>query len=327
MRVVVLGASGFIGGHLTAALSAAGMHPVAASRRPVAGGAVETAAVDVLDGERLAAVLSGADAVINCVCADARTIRDGAAILVEACARAGMPRLVHFSSMAIYGAAVGILDEEEPLDRGAGWYGAAKCEAEDAMRRYADLGGVVLILRPGCVYGPGGEHWVGRIGRLLRVRRIGDLGAAGDGRANLVDVRDVAAAAVRCLQASAVLQPVYNLAAPGAPTWNRYFALLAKAIGATPLKRIRRFQLQVDAWGLSVGLKLLEPASRRMMHGASHLPDPLPPSLLALWRQDIELDARRAGADLVHRWTPLEEGLFAAADWFIRTYGPGAAKA
>ena len=95
----------------------------------------------------------------------------------------------------------------------------AKCEAEAHMLTYARAGGTVVMLRPGCVWGPGSDLWVGRIGRLLRSRRLGDLGAAGDGWTNLVHVDDVCKAAVAAL---GLVQPrgeirTYNLAAPDSP--------------------------------------------------------------------------------------------------------------
>ena len=178
--------------------------------------------------------------------------------------------------------------------------------------------GLPVILRPGCVWGPRSELWVGRVGRWLRAHRLGDLGAAGDGWSNLVHVDDVCLAAIRALQLP-LLQGewrAFNLAAPDSPRWNEYFLDLALELGATPVRRLsaRRLQLDAKVAGpfLQVSRKLLQKAGRT----ADWIPDPITPGLVDLWQRHLRLDPGAATRDLKLAWTPYPAALEEAAAWF-----------
>lgn len=214
--------------------------------------------------------------------------------------------LVHFSSMAVYGPAQGDIGEDHPLAQGMEGYAGAKVEAE----RLLSSRPAVVTLRPGCIYGPHSPQWSLRIASLLRARRIGDLGAAGDGCSNLVYIDDVVAAVLAGLRAPAGF---YNLAMAQAPDWNAYFLAYARALGAVPLKRIGERRLKVETHLLAPALKIAEIGLGRM---GLRVPPPIPPSLARLWRQPIRLLSERAERELGLRWTPLQEGLAAtvAAD-------------
>src|SRR5207248_2958066 len=146
------------------------------------------------------------------------------------------------------------------------WYARAKVEAEAALAGFTDGGGSLVMLRPGCVWGPGSELWVGRIGRLLRSHRLGDLGAAGDGWSNLVATDDVCQAILAGLRLSMAPreQRVYNLAGSDSPRWNDYFVDLGIALGATPVRRIGARRLRLDARLAGPPLKVLEIVARRL---------------------------------------------------------------
>lgn len=295
MRVLVLGADGFVGRRVMARLSqAAGIEPIAGTRRSIAAGDTGRVAVDATDRASLDAALRGVDAIVNAVAGDADTIRrNGTAVFAAAAGR----RVVHLSSMAVYGAATGTIDETAPLAQAAGAYGDAKIAAE----RAAD--GDTVILRPGCIYGAGSPQWTRRIATLLRQRRIGDLGAAGDGCSNIVHVDDVARAVEAGLRGGS---GAYNLAMPGAPDWNGYFLAFAKALGAVPVRRIPRWQMTLDSKLAAIPLKLAE-----RLPGQA--PPAIPPSLARLWAQDMRLDATRATREWALDWTPLESGVAEAA--------------
>jgi nucleoside-diphosphate-sugar epimerase len=326
MNVLVLGGSGYIGRHLLHVLSASSrVKATGASRHAVnlqGQAAAPWLQVDTRDLAALSQSLKGFDAVINCVAGDARSIAEGARLLTQAACDAGMPRLVHLSSMSVYGAAEGRVDETATLDPSLGWYGRAKCEAEGHMSSYAAQGGSVVMLRPGCVYGPGSELWVGRIGRWLRAGRLGDLGEAGDGWSNLVHVDDVCAALLAALDVSVPAgSPVaFNLAAPDSPRWNNYFVDLALAIGATPVRRLGTRQLKLDAFLGGPPLKLVQRGLGYLRMSARGLPDPMPPGLLRLWAQHLQLDSEKAGSELGVHWTPYPQALQSAADDFNRSH-------
>jgi nucleoside-diphosphate-sugar epimerase len=189
------------------------------------------------------------------------------------------------------------------------------------MTRYGKSGGNAVVLRPGCVYGPGSALWIGRIGRWLESGRIGDLGANGDGWSNLVHVDDVCKAIANSLSLELPAGTVscFNLAAPDSPRWNDYFGDLANAIGATPLRRpgIRRVRLDARLFGPP--LKILELAARRLKLSTSPIPEAIPPALLRFFAQQIHLDTRKAQQELQMNWQSYSSSRPQFAEWFRAT--------
>jgi 2-alkyl-3-oxoalkanoate reductase len=312
LRVLVLGAGGFIGRRVVAALAVEPWAtPVAAVHRaPPAHGDAEIVQLDAADRTALQWVLRDIDAVVNCIAGSARTIVATARTLFDEAAQApSRPRVVHLSTMAVYGPAVGLVDEDGALHGDDGAYAAAKVEAERCAAGWKD----VVTLRPGCVYGPGSAQWSERIARLLRAGRVGDLGAAGDGACNLVHVDDVVAAVLAALRRPRLSGHAFNLGSPQPPTWNEYFLAFARALGAVPVRRIpaRRLALETRLW--APPLRLAEIAARLARLGGDPIPPPIPPSLLRLWGRDLRLNVRKAEDMLGMAWTPLDAGLRATA--------------
>lgn len=310
MRVLVLGGSGFVGRAVVRILEKSkGFTPVIASRRPVPTATTECVSVDVGNESALAAVLRGMDAVVNCTTGSGATIAHGAERLCKALQASGCSRLVHLSSQSVYGSREGLLTERTEVLDDLGWYGRAKILAEGHVQRWSQHGGQAWVLRPGCVSGEGSPLWASRLQEWLWTDRLGDLGSNGDGWSNLVHVRDVAQAVARCLALAdtsiGVGEPaVFNLAAPDSPRWNRYFLDLALALGATPVERVGALQLALDARAVGVPLKLFEHALRRLDIRWMDVPPAIPPSLVKVWRQQIQLSSLKATEELRMQWVP-----------------------
>jgi nucleoside-diphosphate-sugar epimerase len=316
LRVLVLGADGFIGSHLSGALAAGDWAtPIAAGRRPSAasaGGPSARLQFDATDQDALEHALQGIDAVVNCISGSGQTIAASARVLLAAAARQSRPpRVVHMSSMAVYGAASGLVSESAPLD-GKDPYALAKIAAESECSRYSEA----VVLRPGIVYGPRSRQWTERVGRWLVQRRVGDLGAAGDGCCNLVYVDDVVGAISQCLRLPGVAGQAFNLAMAQPPTWNDYFIAFGRQLGAVPVARIGRRRLKLESTLLAPPLKIAEILLDKVRLHSIVLPEPIPPSLLRLWRQDMRLDVTRSEQLLQLRWTSLADGLAQSARWF-----------
>ena len=313
--MVVLGGAGFIGRRVVGKLVADGWDEVVAvSRRGTPANSVPGVVylkADATAEAELAKVVDGTTGIVNCVTGSGDAIVNGARALFSVAASAtNPPRIVHMSSLAAYGSSCGIVDEAAPLLGDLGEYSAAKRDAERLARSYPNA----VLLRPGIVYGPESETWCGLIGRLLMQRRLGDLGAAGDGICNLVHVDDVSTAAASALKLPGIEGQAFNLGMPTAISWNQYFEGYAKALGAVPLHRIGSVRWALELKVLGPLLKVFEIAGR-----ALRLPSPASP--IRPWLRDLcvhELYMRveHAESGLGLRWKPLEDGLAESAAWF-----------
>ncbi|RLL68022.1 NAD-dependent epimerase/dehydratase family protein [Streptomyces sp. Z26] len=227
MRVLVTGASGFLGGAVCARLAAAGHEVHGLSRTPHAlpdALAVRQHLADVRDADAVAAAVSGCDAVVHCAARaglwgppdEFRSVNvTGTRNVVAACLHHGVPRLVHTSTPSVVfgGGDLAGVDESHPYPRRHTTpYARSKAVAERLVLAAdpARLGTVAL--RPHLVWGPGDPHFLPRI---VRRARGGLLRLPGGGRklTDTVYVDDAADAHVRALA----------LLAPGAPPAGRAY--------------------------------------------------------------------------------------------------------
>ena len=205
--VLVVGGGEFIDTRLTRALS------VSAQYEPIL---LRTHA-------DLAAALPQAAMVVNCVATRPKTILAVTQALCEAARRHPPKRIVHLSSMSVYGGATGVVDETTELPTPLNDYAKARIEAELLISKYVADGGDAVIIRPSCMFGPESEPWVSRIARLLLARRLGDLGPRGDGICNLIHVDDLATVIILALSAADARGEIFNANADWPrPTWNEF---------------------------------------------------------------------------------------------------------
>ena len=173
--ILVIGASGFVGAAIVrAAMASNEMRPVACirgSNQALDSLGVETRICDASDPAALAHALEGVTYAVNCVLGSRATMLAVTRNLCGAARQLGLRRIVHLSSMAVYGRMTGSVDETARLQP-VGGYGLAKAECEIIVGDFIAAGGDAVVLRPACVYGPGGEQWVGRIARWLRAGRL-----------------------------------------------------------------------------------------------------------------------------------------------------------
>jgi nucleoside-diphosphate-sugar epimerase len=119
---------------------------------------------------------------------------------------------------------------------------------------------------------------------------------------------DLTGAILTALRLSEIQGHAFNLAMPEPPTWNEYFALFAKALGAVPLRRIGRRRLQLETKVLAPPLRIAEILARRL-HLPGRTPAVLTPSLKRTCEQEIRLDSRKAQNVLGLRCVSLTQGL------------------
>jgi nucleoside-diphosphate-sugar epimerase len=192
VRVLVTGASGFLGRATAAAVRDAGHEVRTFQRRPSGVSGVSDVLGTMTDGAAVARAVAGTDAVVHLAAkvslagdpADfARVNVDGTRTLVDAARAAGVGRFVFVSSPSVahtgsslVGAGAG---PAEPA-RARGDYARTKAAAELVALGADAPGFAVVAVRPHLVWGPGDTQLVGRIVDRARKGRLPllDSGAA-----------------------------------------------------------------------------------------------------------------------------------------------------
>jgi dihydroflavonol-4-reductase len=243
-RVLVTGATGFIGTHLVRALLARGddVRVTVRASSPtsaLAGLDVEQVTADIVDPRAMRRAARGIERVFHVAGsvnlrrpADEllRTNAEGTRTVLDACLAAGVERAVHVSSVAAIGPARpgGALDERHVWSGPLGIaYADAKHAAEVEALRVAARGLDVVVASPAHVLGRGDErHSSTEVVRRFLLRRIP---AYVDGGICIVDVEDVAAGLLLCDEKGATGER-YILGARNY-TWKRLFGELERLSG------------------------------------------------------------------------------------------------
>ena len=250
MRVVVTGASGFIGRQLLNRLLADGHQVTALVRTPRAIAAhgsdgVRVLRGDVTDIESIAPAMIDAEIVLHLARAKAHGARSpemfavnvaGSRNVARAAAQAGVKRLVHCSSSAVYGSRVGIVNESTPL-RPDSAYARSKRDAEEEVLR--ESGDIAVVARITAVMGPGCKSWA----PLFRSASRGELGIAGDG-SNMhhpADVADVIDGLIRCATTENRGGRIYNIAGPEPVQFRDLRDAMARAVLPSGIKNEKRY--------------------------------------------------------------------------------------
>jgi nucleoside-diphosphate-sugar epimerase len=214
MRVLVTGATGFVGSHSTAALLDAG-HEVrllvrtpdkalaVLSRLGVDAAGLDVVRGDVTDASAVRDAVTGCDAALHTaalVATDRKRAEEcwavnvgGTRSVLESAAAAGLDPIVYVSSVsALFVPGGPELTPESPVARAETPYAKSKAEAEECARSLQDRGAPVSITYPGGVWGPNDPSMTDGVTSAVMFMKAGMLPGTSGGFP-VVDVRDVAA--------------------------------------------------------------------------------------------------------------------------------------
>ena len=327
MTVLVTGASGLVGSHVVEALVRRG-EAVRALVRPASRDAVVRLGAEAFTGDvtdaaawqdatrgvraivHAAAIVQGRASWDQYVAANVESTR-----LAVVAARAGSARLVHISSVAVYGGTAAYpvtpecRDEDYPFlpIPDSDFYGRTKRMAEAVVRQAAEQREIdAVALRPNVIYGERDRLFTPRVIRVLRLPVAPRIGA-GTNRLACVYAGNVAAAALAALAAQDRGFRAYNVTSdgPAALSQQQFFAAFAAALGR-PYRPV-----PIPAWLAESVAALL--TARRLGRAA-----------VSFLRGDNPYSDARIRADL--GWRPVASAPAAIARtvaWFVANEKPG----
>ena len=351
MKVLVTGATGFIGGNLARELYARG-YEVRALARPgsnsltMEGTGIERVEGDILDRESVRRAAEGCQAVFHCAAAYTFWSRDPQAVrrtnvggtvnVLECATAAGAERIVYTSTVSTIGmpsctcsfplrgrlrvgvnppaCSVCLGDEDTPLTPHTlhGHYKQSKYEAEREALRLAGEGAPVVVVNPTAPVGPWDVKPTPTGRIVLDFLRRRIPAYLGTGL-NLVDVADVSAGHILALERGRVGQR-YILGNRNV-TLKEMFGMLSRITGL-PAPRVRLpYWLVVGAGYAEQAVRSL-PLRGRVWPGVNDRPPAIPVEGVLASRKPAWVSSERAIRELGLPQSPVERALEQAAEWF-----------
>ena len=321
-RVLVTGATGFVGSAIVRAFLGAG-YPVralvraASPRVNLAGLEVETIEGDICDADTIARAMAGVRHVAHAAAdyrlwardpeAIVRTNVDGTRIVMEAALAAGIDRVVYTSSvatLALRGNGQGA-DETLPLPETAavGAYKRSKIVAERLVQKMVARDALpAVIVNPSTPIGPRDVRPT-PTGRIIVAAASGRMPGFVDTGLNLVHVDDVAAGHVAALERGKIGDQ-YILGGE-----NVLLADMLRAIALIVGRRPPRISLpRGPLYPLALAAEMIATVTGR---------EPLLTlDGLRMSRQRMFFSSAKAARELGFRARPYGDGLRDAVDWF-----------
>ena len=247
--VLVTGSSGFLGSRTVAILSERGFTVHALVRKTSRTDHLQLPGVtvfrgDVADTDSMKPAFEGAEYVIHTAADTSGSAEDGKSSTIQGtmnvlslCELHNIKKLVHISTCNVYGVADyednRVVDEDALLERfpeNRGYYTYAKLAAETLVTDAIHKGKIPIVcLRPGTIYGPGGNIFTPMIGFSLGNRLFAVIGDGGF-VLPLVYIDNLVEAIILAMESGNNTNKIYNVVDPVSVTKRGYMEGLVRKL-------------------------------------------------------------------------------------------------
>lgn len=316
MRVLITGATGFVGFHAAAALCAAG-HEVRALVRdlekgervpaPIGVGTADLVQGDMTDEAAIARAIAGCDAVVHAAASvsvttgatDFQANIVGVQAVVGAAIQRDLPCVYVSSLEAIMELGRPTTETSEPSG-GKTHYGRSKSEADRWIRARQAEGARIANVYPSGVVGPDDPGF----SESVKAYRSFLRGTLGVGATQFVDGRDLATLIVRLLE-TGHSGPV--IAAGHYLTWTEMTKALRRVTGA------EISQINAPGWALRAFARTLDVVARVTGKKMPMTGEGI--AIATLWQK---VDDSKIVAELGVVWRPVDETLEDLFRWYVK---------
>ncbi len=247
LNILVTGSTGFLGFAITRYLKRKGYNVHAMVRESSNTKSLDDEDIhniigDVNDKQSLIKAFEGRDAIIHC----AGFVTDwgkkenfirvnyyGTKNVLEACVESGVRRLVHTSTVDIFGHKNGSrINENSPLRNRPGWYGKTKIMAEKLVREYIQQNKLdISIIYPPWVYGEGDITFVPEIVEAIKDGSMMFFRSKGNHTIEISYIEHLTEAVELILNSKDAIGEGYIIADEPKMTFRKFVNSIAKRIG------------------------------------------------------------------------------------------------
>lgn len=249
-KVMVTGASGFIGCRVVEMLLLSGFKNIRAAIHQWSSAArlgrfpVEIVSMDLMDKDQVETAMKGITHIIHCAKGVDGATDQGTINLLAEALKNKVEHFVHLSTTEVFGNIEGEVFEDAEFEYTGNEYNRTKLNAEKACWDYHEKGLPITVLRPSIVYGPHSANWTVRFASLFFQGKGRLYEKYGQGKCNLVYVDDLVRCILSVLSENRANGKAFNIVGPEIMTWNEYFSTFNKALSLAEMKSIASYQIK-----------------------------------------------------------------------------------